>query len=310
MDKIKLYQANAITQARYELTLIEKRAVYLIIREVRKRYVLNNDGQRDLFDNLIVTFNRSQLEQASSDADEMYKSLRKLRTRDIIIEDAEEWLNVGFINYSRHFKRMGRIEVQVSNKILPYLVELSREYTEYNLMVALSLSSEYSQRFYEYCSQFKTAGGFQMSIGDLRAKLKLEKKYKQYGAFKIYVLETARKELRKLYDKQQCDLYFNYSEIKEGRKVTGLKVKIIIAEKENPLSLDDITYFVRLELSKLFNVENKPKNKDFVNDVIGKLIMEPEKLKHCYQKLNFVKSNLPAEEQAKYMRFVINEEYL
>lgn len=310
MEKVKLYQANAITQARYELSLIEKRAVYLIIREVRKRYVLNDDGQRNLFDDLVITFNRSQLEDASSNADEMYKSLKKLRNRDITIEDAEEWLNVGFVNYSHHFKRLGKIEVQVSKKILPYLVELSREYTEYSLTVALSLSSEYSQRFYEYCSQFKAAGGFQMSLGDLRAKLKLEKKYQQYGNFKVYVLETARKELKKLYDKKQCDLYFNYSEEKEGRRIVALKFKIIANEKENELSLDDIAYFVRTDLSSLFDVKNKPKNKTFIDTVMRALILEPEKLKHCYKKLGFVRSNIPKEEQTKYMRFVINEEYL
>lgn len=312
MDKVKLYQANTVTQARYDYSLIEKRTIYLIIREVRKRYVLNDDGQRDLFGNLVLTFNRSQLENASfSDADDMYRSLKRLRKRNFDIKGEDgKWLDVGFINYAEHIPRTGKVEIEVSRKILPYLVELSKEYTEYNLTVALSLGSEYSQRLYEYCSQFKAAGGFQMTVSDFREKLMLKEKYKQYGAFKVFVLEAARKELKKLYDKKQCDLYFNYSEEKEGRKIVALKFKIIVSEKENPLSLDDIAYFVRTELSSLFDIKNKPKNKSFIDTVMMALLREPEKLKHCYQKLGFVRSNIPKEEQTKYMRFVINEEYL
>ncbi len=307
----KLRQANKLTQARYELSLVEKRAVYLIIKEVRQKYILTDEGQKSLFGDLIITFDRSMLEkEASTRPDEMYKGLEKLRTRSITIEEGNIWLNVGFINYSKHYKNQGKVEIQVSKEILPYLVELAGEYTEYSLTVAMSLNSEYSQRFYEYCAQWRTAGGFEKSIDDLRKHLCLEKKYIQYGALKVYVLETAKKELKKLYDLGQCDLYFNYSEIKEGRKVVKLIFKVISNKKENKLSLDDLLYQVRTRLKTMFETDKKPKNKEFISKVMVNLRLEPELLKHCNSKLEFVKNNLPKKEWSQYMRFVINQEYL
>jgi len=36
-SEIKLAQANVLTQARYNFTVVEKRAVYYIIKEVRRQ---------------------------------------------------------------------------------------------------------------------------------------------------------------------------------------------------------------------------------------------------------------------------------
>ena len=253
MEKnIKLYQSNVLTQARYELSVMEKRAVYLIIKEVRRKFVLTDEGQRDLFDDLIIYLNRNELDESSNkNGDLMYKSLTQLRKRDITINDNDFFLNVGFINYSEHKKGEGKIQIQVSNKILPYLVELSKEYTEYSLTVAISLKSQWSQRFYEYCSQFKNTGGFKVSINDLREKLKIENKYEKYASLKKRVIETAQKELKDLYEKGQCDLYFNYSETKMGRSVTDLTFKIISRTPgEEILSDEDIDYIVRWPQAK------------------------------------------------------------
>lgn len=51
------------------------------------------------------------------------------------------------------------------------------------------------------------------------------------------------------------------------------------------------------------------KNKSFVDSTITNLILNPDKLNHCFGKLSFVKSNLPKEEWQRYIRFVINDEY-
>jgi hypothetical protein len=48
----------------------------------------------------------------------------------------DDWLTCGFINYA-HIKR--NCEIQVSHKLMPFLVELSSQYTTYSLHVAMSL---------------------------------------------------------------------------------------------------------------------------------------------------------------------------
>jgi hypothetical protein len=56
MKEIVIAQDNRLTTSRYELTLIEKRIFYYIIKEVRY-----NTGQRDLFDDLILNIRVSDL---------------------------------------------------------------------------------------------------------------------------------------------------------------------------------------------------------------------------------------------------------
>ena len=51
---IILSQDNALTTARYKFDLIEKRALYCIIRNIRANYIEQEDGQRTLFENLII----------------------------------------------------------------------------------------------------------------------------------------------------------------------------------------------------------------------------------------------------------------
>src|SRR5690554_7078410 len=130
--EITLAQANALTQARYNFTAVEKRAVYFIIKEVRRQFIEEKTGQKDLFDDLVVRINTEDLQKTDSSLRDIYASLRSLRKKSIFIEDKDRVLDVGYINYFEHQKRNSHLEVQVSHKILPYLVELDRKSTRLN----------------------------------------------------------------------------------------------------------------------------------------------------------------------------------
>ena len=150
MKEIVIAQDNRLTTSRYELTLIEKRIFYYIIKEVRSKY---NTGQRDLFDDLILNIRVSDLCKEVNQEDnnkETRKALEKFRSRSFTYanEKDDDWLTCGFINYA-HIKK-GIAEIQVSHKLMPFLVELSSQYTAYYLHVAMSLKSKWSQSMYEH----------------------------------------------------------------------------------------------------------------------------------------------------------------
>ena len=312
MNDILLRQDNRITSARYELSLIEKRVMYFMLKEIRKQFVLENTGQRDLFNDLIIIMDGSSLvkEVYKDNKKAVQKALKNLRLRSFEYDNEEEdkWFEVGFINYGKWDK--GRVEVQVSKEILPFYVELTEKYTEYSLLVAMGLKSKWSQRMYELCAQWRAAGGFQIKISDLRAMFKLEEEYDRYASLKKFVLEVAREEIKALYDKGECDLYFNYGENKDGRTVNTLSFKIISKQTEETLSLQDLDYIIRTELHSLFETKTHPKNEAFVGKVMTALRLNPDDLTKCHKKLLYVKQHIPADEQARYMRFVLKEEFL
>ena len=304
-----LVQSNTITQARYEFTKIEKRIIYRIIKEIRKQYV-TGELQSNLFNELVVCLTFKDLQEVSENTQLVYKSIRTLKTRSYEFDNDEEWLILGIINKARHIKTKGTWDITVDREMVAQFVELAKNYTEYSLTVAMSLRSEYSQRLYEYCSQFRSSGGFRMKVQDMKEKMRLVKKYDRYAGFKKYVLDVALKELKELYKQGQCDLYFEYSEEKNGRSVETLRFKIISRETpETKMSLEDLLYSVRNDLTNIFDVQKMAKNKDFVNKTMSELILNPEKLNHCYGKIAYTKSKLPKEDWQRYLRSIIKDEY-
>lgn len=99
---------------------------------------------------------------------------------------------------------------------MPYLVQLASQYTEYSLLVAISLKGKHSQRFYELCSQYKNRGTFGKTVKQLKDMFMLENKYPQLYLFKQKVIEAARKEIKSFYDEGQCDLWFDYAQDGKG----------------------------------------------------------------------------------------------
>ena len=311
--EITLAQANVLTQARYDYTKVEKRAIYFIIQEVRKQFVETKGGQKDLFSDLIVRIKTEHLQNSDTALREVYTSLKSLRRKSIWIEDEDKVLEVGYINYFEHTKRDAHVEVQVSHKILPYLVELAEQFTTYSLTVAIALKTKYSQRFYEYCSQFKNNKYFYISIDELRTKFMIEDSYPRYSLLKERVIEPAYKELKELYDDGQCDLYFNYSEDRYGRTVKGLKLVVVTREEEakkDLLKVDDHIYFLRIWLSSWMSTTKRPKNKAWVEEVIHKMILNPDNAKKLYKRLERMQKTEPETNYAAYARHIIEEDFM
>lgn len=311
--EITLAQSNALTQARYDYSAVEKRAVYFIIKEVRRQYIESNEGNRDLFNDLIVNLKTSELQKSDTVLRDMYAALRTLRKKDVWIEDDNKVLCVGYINYFEHKKGDSCLEVQVSKKILPYMVELASQFTAYSLTVAISLKTKYSQRFYEYCSQFKKQKFFTITIEDLRHKFMIENKYPRHALLKEYVIEPAHNELKELFEQGQCDLYFNYSEEKTGRTVTRLNITVITRDEEDKkkaLNPEDYIWHVNNWLCAWLQASSRPKNKAWVGSVIKELQLHPDKAIKLFKRLEKMQKEEVETNYAAYSRHIIEEDFL
>lgn len=274
-------QHNKITAARYEYTVWEKRIIYQVIRHIQ---LSEQKGahQTNLFEDLIVRFSVNDILQGeSTNYHVVKKAVRNLHSRTFEMENNDTWLMVGFINWAEMKKGSGHIEIEISKKILPYLRELASNFTTYSPVVAMALKSIYSQRFYEFCSRFKDTGHWNVSIDDLRNMLKLDDKYQLYGSFKSRVLETARKELQELYNNDESDICFGYTEVKTKKNVTHLQVWIKWKKKNKGIEeasaeeIQKIHDYLNLiwpeaegRRKKVFTVINKAKAfKEFIKKV-------------------------------------------
>jgi len=305
-------QANKLTEARYGHTVIEKRALYAIIKQVRKDYIYSEKGQKDLFEDLIVKIDTNTLKGVSDNLDKVYQGLKKLRSRTFDIETEEFFLHVGIIDLFKHKKYEPHINVQVSKHILPYLVALSEQFTEYSLVVAMSLKKPSSQRFYEWCSQYKDTGIFYLEPQEINERFGLN--YKEYGQIKLRIIEPAYKELKALYDEGQSDICFKYTEEKEGKKVVRLKISVMSKTKEakeakERLKPEDHEFYIRTWLMSWLQGEKKPKNKQWIIDLIKMLQVNPEDLEKCYKILVRTQEKQSHENWAAYARGAITNEF-
>ena len=209
-------QSNAITGARYDYTTTEKRLVYLSLVEVMR---IVQQGITDEFFNreLVLFIPESQLKKAD-EHDHRFRDYRKaivnLRKKDFSIDAPDGgWIETGFVNGGQFIKGKG-IEIKVSSYVLPYLHELTKRFTVLDATVVMTLASKFSQRFYEWCCQWRSVGQFDFTPDAMRDLLMIKTKT---GDLKIYVLEVAQAELMKMYEDGISDLYFTYTEERGGR---------------------------------------------------------------------------------------------
>lgn len=309
--QILLAQANVLTQSRYDFNVIEKRCLYQIIREVRRLFVESNTGQRDLFDNMILSLTPTMLETLGGRKREVYDSLMRLRKRDIEIETDEFWMNTGYVTMVKHDKKRDIYEVEVSREIMPYLVALADNFTTYDLTVAISLKSMYSQRFYEYCCQYKnrTNKTFFFSMDDLRKMMMLEDKYLNGSNFKKKVLDVAQAEIKELYDKGQCELWFEYA-VKDTYRKKILSYFFFIHLREDEATKTD--YNVAAQCLQKINsimVGFFPRDKKFVTRVIQHVQLHPNIAAELAEKLDKKVLDYDKKDIPPIIRYVLKNDY-
>lgn len=303
-----LRQANVLTESRYDFNPIEKRCLYKIIQKVRRDYV---EGERTIFDNLHVKIPAKDLDEV---IDKKHRRLIKealinLRHRDITMEKPDEsWFNCGFINWTEHDAKTNIYDVEVCSKIMPFLVELAREYTEYSLTVAISLKSKWSQRFYELCCQYRNIGKFGKTIEQLRKMFTLEDKYPNLPDFKSFVINKAQKELKSAYEASQCDLWFEY--VQEGRGASA-HFEFFIHTKERDARQKEIW----ADLSKQIKYINTTLRLHFKKDpkycdrVIKALNLDPDNIRPVFDKITKLEKDFKGAEFAKICRYILREDF-
>lgn len=240
---------------------------------------------------------------------EAKQALRNLRNKTIEFEDEEgNWLYCGFINQAKYIAKEQVYEVEVSRDLMPYLVELSRHYTEYSLLVAIALKSIYSQRFYELCCQYRNMGKFGKTIDQLRTMFMLEDKYPLLPLFKKRVIEVAQKELKDAYEENQCDLWFDYVQDGRGEKA---HFEFFVHTRENQRKQKEAADEVLKEYRGILTFLRATIKKDpkYIERVSKQLELEIEKVTPIYHKFLELQKDFSGASLAKMARWILKTDY-
>lgn len=112
------------------------------------------------------------------------------------------------------------VRLVFNERIIPFLSELRKNFTQFNIEDVAGFSSSYSMRMYQAMMQFKSTGYRKIKLTDLRYMLALGNKYEATKDLKVRVIDTAVNEIN---DKSPYEV--KYKMLKTGRKFTHLELK-------------------------------------------------------------------------------------
>ena len=227
MDKaIENWQDNVLTTARYEMTEAEKNLLYMVVASVRP-----NDPPTKMYQ--VSVKEMAEVTGQKELKFETYKqATRKLMTRvfETTLHNGD-FLQASFISSALYKKGTGVIEVELSQRVRPFYVDLNTKFTKVQLVAAISLNSAYAKRIYELLCMFKNMSNktFRRDIAELKTMLTIidlktgRDKYPIWTQFTRNVLEVALKEIN-----GHTDLSFTYKPIMGDRPGRGRKPVVAV----------------------------------------------------------------------------------
>lgn len=211
-------QANELVEARYSLPLGEQRLILTMLSRIQP--------SDDDFKEYRISINEFA-EFMGIDKNHVYveckKTTAKLTTRGLTIQEPGRLLQTNWVSSADYVDGEGCVKLCFDPKLKPYLLQLKSNFTSCKLEMLLEFRSQYTMRIYTLLKQYEKLKYREIDLEQLRMILAISKEqYKLYGDFKNRILLSTQKELT-----EKADLYFEFEEIKYGRRVGAIRFHII-----------------------------------------------------------------------------------
>ena len=224
MNKNHVVKSNQVIEASYQLSAVEQRIVLAAISRIPKNQPITDDE--------LYPVSISELKQLGVHEKTAYRDLKeginRLYERSINLSIDDKSIKMRWVQEIQFLDSQSVIGIRFSKPILPFISNLSREFTKYALSDIAGINSGYGIRIYELLVQYRQIGKREISVESLRTMLELGKKYPLFADFKKRVIDTAIDQIN-----EYSPLKVTYEQKKTGRKVTH----IIFSFKEKSKSI-------------------------------------------------------------------------
>lgn len=225
MSKNLVVKHNALINASYRLSLAEQRLILLSIVEARRigADITPMDRLTISADIYAKAFNTTR--QASYMA--LKDACDNLFNREYgymeILDKGVSVVRSRWVSEIAYNEKQATVGLIFSPSIVPYITNLEKQFTSYDLEQVAELNSRYSVRLYEIVIAWKNNGKTnQISIQDLRDRLGLlDDEYTAIHNFKARVLQASINEINK-----KTAITLSYEQHKQGRKIVGFTFTI------------------------------------------------------------------------------------
>lgn len=207
-------KANTLITSNYDLSLEEQRLILTLSSTVQP-----NDEDFKPYKFSIKEFMELLGVESKSKYSVIPKITKELMQKVFEIKQESKIIQVAWLSSVEYEKGTGIVELEFSPKLKPFMLGLKEFYTSYRLKNVLELKGKYSIRMYEILKSNEFKKVAVIEVDELRKILKADKgSYLIYQNFRNRIIIQAQKELKTF-----TDIYFDFEEIKTGRKVTSIK---------------------------------------------------------------------------------------
>lgn len=217
-ENVLVVKHNDLIQASYTLTLQEARIIILLASMITR-----DDTEFKLYKIAVKDFAEFiGLQRNKNIYRELLDITSRLRKRSLVIKKDNSILELGWLSSAEYYLNEGYVELEFSDKLRPYLLQLKERFTKIQLDNILKLKGFYSIRLYELLKQWEKLRSKSVEVSELRYYLGLkEGSYKRYSHLKNGILLRIQEEIN-----EKTDIYFSFTEIKKGRKVVIIRFEI------------------------------------------------------------------------------------
>jgi len=220
MGQSLVYKANALVQASYRLSLYEQRVVLACISQVRRDEPLTDQHMYTVSAQEIAAETGVGLKTA-------YRHLKtaaeRLYRREVTLHGAPNGKEADKPKLTRWVQTIeyrddeGTVALRFGTDMVPYLSQLTQQFTRYALADVSKMTSAHAIRLYELLCQWRDVGQREVSVAWLREVLQLEGRYDRIPDLKRWVIEPAVKQIN-----EHSPMTVAWSQRKTGRRVTHL----------------------------------------------------------------------------------------
>lgn len=259
---VLIKKSNNLVESRYKFDIWETRFFLSILSNIQKE---NTDFKtyRIRYKDIIKTFGLKSGDAYSSLRDAakslMRKTVRTSYSLNGVAREQErnlistiDYMAEGQVGVENH----EYIDVVVHEEMKPFLLQLSKNFTAYDLRNVAQLGV-YSIRLYELLKQYESIGLRTLKVDEMKTMFELTTEYPKYNDFYRWVIKPSEAEINKHTDLTILDI----DKLKEGRKIVALRFRFraktpqeLIKMRGNPFQE---TLFNSLPAPQIIEISNE-----------------------------------------------------
>lgn len=220
MHDAQIYKANALIEASYRLSIYEQRVVLACISKVRRDEPLTDQKLYRVSAQEIADMSGTQIGTAYQNLKAASERLFERRVSLHASPNGDGKVKVRLTRWVQtieYDEGGGAVSLRFGTDMVPYLSQLTEQFTRYALADIAKMTSAHAVRLYELLAQWRGTGERVVSIEWLREAFQLEGRYPNIRDFKRWVIEPAVEQIN-----EYSPLQVRWDQRKTGRRVTHI----------------------------------------------------------------------------------------